>query len=179
MITAPRPWTRAELARLPDDTNRYEVLDGELLVTPLYSPRHQFIARDLAVALQRYCDQHGIGTLVAPGTVVFGANELQPDVLLTPGPEPALESRWEDLPLPLLVAEVESDVTVRRDRGIKADAYRRIGIPTYWAVDAVHRSVLVFTPESEEPATVTGVLSWRPRGDIPALEIPIATLLGP
>src|SRR5689334_17773334 len=37
----PRPWTRADLARLPDDGNRYEVLDGELLVTPQANPPHQ------------------------------------------------------------------------------------------------------------------------------------------
>ena len=48
MATKTRRWTRADLASLPDDGNRYEVLDGELFVTPQAAYRHQRIAFRLA-----------------------------------------------------------------------------------------------------------------------------------
>src|SRR6185369_2826864 len=75
-----RPWTRADLARLPDDGNRYEVLDGALLVTPQASLPHQRVAFRLAVAIDAYTARHGVAHVVGPGAVPFGANELQPDV---------------------------------------------------------------------------------------------------
>jgi Uma2 family endonuclease len=106
-----RPWTRADLARLPDDGNRYEVLDGELLVTPQASVSHQRIAIELSMALEQYCARHSIGFVVGPGAVPFGKNELQPDVQVIPGPPPPAKTKWTALPLPLLVVEILSDST--------------------------------------------------------------------
>ena len=129
-----RAWTRADLERLPDDGNRYEVLDGALLVTPQAAFSHQEIATRLAVALSAYCMAHGIGGVVAPGSVPHGKSELQPDVQVIPG-RPPRGAKWTSLPRPFLVVEVLSDSTSRRDLGVKRDAYLRWGIPEYWAVD--------------------------------------------
>ena len=179
MATKTRPWVRADLERLPDDGNRYEVLDGELFVTPQAAYDHQFIATQLVIALSGYCDRHGLGTVVGPGAVVFGKSELQPDVQVVPGPRHQRGTKWSDLPLPLLVAEVLSDSTGHRDIGKKREAYLRINIPTYWVIDADERRAFVWTPSSPEPVTVIDVLRWQPRADLPPLEIPLETLLGP
>ena len=82
---APRPWTRADLARLPDDGNRYEVLDGQLLVTPQATYAHQRVAIELAMRLEIYARQHAVAHVVGPGAVPFRKNELQPDVQVIPG----------------------------------------------------------------------------------------------
>ena len=58
MATKARPWTRRDLARLPDDGQRYEVLDGDLLVTPAPSPPHQLIALRLGAMLLAYVNRH-------------------------------------------------------------------------------------------------------------------------
>jgi Uma2 family endonuclease len=179
MVTTTHRWARADLGRLPDDGNRYEVLDGELFVTPQAAYRHQAIAFDLAFALQRYCIDHDIGRVVGPGAVVFDQNELQPDVQVIPGHHPPqADTEWEQLPLPLLVAEVLSDSTRQRDFGKKKAAYERLGIATYWIVDPGKRRVIAMSVRSAEPEIVTDVLRWQPRGDLPPLEIPIATFLG-
>jgi Uma2 family endonuclease len=73
-----RRWTRADLQDLPDDGNRYEVLDGALLVTPMASFDHQYVVSRLFGALTAYCEEHRLGRVVTPGAVVFGGNELQP-----------------------------------------------------------------------------------------------------
>ena len=174
-----RPWTRADLARLPDDGNRYEVLDGELFVTPQAAHRHQRTAFKLAHLLELWCIEHGVGYVVGPGAVIFGRNELQPDVQVIPGPEPLGDVEWSDRPKAILVAEILSDSTARRDTGKKRDAYLRISIPTYWVVDAEHRHALVWTPSSTEPTMVTDILRWQPRIDIPPLEIPLDSIFPP
>ncbi len=177
MATRTRPWTRADLfERLPDDGNRYEVLDGELFVTPQAAFDHQFTATQLVTALQPYCERHALGSVVGPGAVVFGKNELQPDVMVVPGPRPAPHTRWADLPDPILVVEILSDSTRHRDFGKKRDAYERIGIPMYWIVDGENRRVMTFSGASGEPAIVTSVSAGSRRATFRALEIPLTSL---
>ena len=179
MATKTRRWMRADLARLPDDGNRYEVLDGELFVTPQAAYRHQRIAARLLLALEPWCARHGVGHLVGPGAVVFGDNELQPDVQVIPGPEPTGDAEWERLPQPLLVVEVLSDSTRRRDLGKKRDAYLRIGIPDYWVVDPDERRVLIWTAASQEPAIETERVRWQPRAELPPLDIALDAIFPP
>lgn len=131
---APRPWKRADLARLPDDGNRYEVLDGALLVTPKASQPHQLVAVELMILLERYVRPSRAAYVVGPGAVPFGENELQPDVQVIPGPRES--STWDFVPAPILVVEVLSTSTRRRDFGIKLDAFLgRVRVPTVWIVD--------------------------------------------
>jgi Uma2 family endonuclease len=177
MSTSIRPWTRADLARLPDDGNRYEVLDGVLLVTPQAAVGHQRIATMLVVALEQYCARHSIGFVVGPGAVQFGENELQPDVQVVPGPAPAAKTTWAELPLPLLVVEILSDSTSRRDFGVKLEAYMRLGVPTYWVVDGEERRVTVWSGASSESLAVTDIVRWQPRDDVAPLAIPLEQFL--
>ena len=180
MAIKTRRWTRADLSRLPDDGNRYEVLDGELFVTPQAAFVHQYIASEIIAALRAYCRRHSLGIVVGPGAVVFEKNELQPDVQVVPGAFPAAgQDEWKDLPLPLLVVEILSDSTARRDLGKKRDAYLRIGIPTYWVVDASERRVLIWAgpTAADAPVIEAEVLRWQPRADLPPLEIPVDSIL--
>lgn len=180
MATKTRPWTRDDLARLPDDGNRYEVLDGELFVTPRASFDHQDIAMQLVVAIGAYVRAHAIGRVFAPGAVVFGKNELQPDIQVIPGAEqrPA-GTDWTELPTPILVVEVLSDSTQLRDLGKKRLAYSRVGIETYWVVDQRGKRVLEFRPEIDEPRIITDDLRWQPLAKLPALEIALDSIFPP
>jgi Uma2 family endonuclease len=180
MATKTRRWTSADLVDLPDDGNRYEVLDGELFVTPQAVPDHQIGAFALARKLADYCDAHGIGHIATPGAVIWTDNELQPDVQVIPG-KLVLggKTAWKDLPLPLLVVEVLSPSTWRRDRHKKRDAYMRLNIPTYWIVDIDEQSVTVWRTGSLEPETVTDVLQWSPKADVPPFELSLASIFGP
>jgi Uma2 family endonuclease len=143
MATDTKPWERADLARLPDDGNRYEVLDGRLLVTPQASHDHQSVALRLAMALETYVSRSGVAHVVGPGAVPFGPNELQPDVQVIPGP--MRPGDWQDFPSPLLVVEVLSASSRRYDLGDKLDAYvNRIDVRTVWIVDHKLREIHVF-----------------------------------
>jgi Uma2 family endonuclease len=177
MATKTRPWTRADLDRLPDDGNRYEVLDGALLVTPLPGESHQWIASTLLVELESYGRRHGVGRAYGPGAIPKGKSELQPDILVVPGRLRAPELGWKGLPRPMLVVEVLSDSTRGRDLVLKREAYQRWGIPEYWIVDPAERNVLVVRPEREDERVVD-VLRWQPDPRIPPLEVDVAALFG-
>lgn len=177
MATKTRPWTRADLDRLPDDGNRYEVLDGVLLVTPQAAFDHQQVATILAARLLAYSESHGIGSVVAPGAVPRGKSELQPDVQVIPGPRPPRGAKWTALPKPILVVEVLSDSTRARDIILKREAYERWSIPEYWIVDPEERVITVARPGHED-RTVMDRLEWRPLAHVAPLVIDVEALFG-
>jgi Uma2 family endonuclease len=179
MATKTRRWKRADLRRLPDDGNRYEVLDGELFVTPQAAYEHQRVALALMLKLAPYCTELGIAEAIGPGAVIWEKNELQPDIQVIPGIHASRRGAiWEELPLPLLVVEVLSDSTWRRDVGKKRDAYLRLTIPTYWIVDCDERSVAVWNPGATEPLLVTDILRWAPLANAAPLEIRLDSIFG-
>ena len=83
-ISVPR-YTIADLGRFPNDGNRYELLDGVLLVTPAPSHAHQIIVNRLQSRLTQAVVIPGTGQVVGPGAItVPPQTQLQPDVLVHP-----------------------------------------------------------------------------------------------
>jgi Uma2 family endonuclease len=166
-------WTISDLAALPDDGQRYEVIDGELFVTP--SPRldHQVASGILLRLLADYCDGHAIGTVVtAPSDVTFSDDrQTQPDVYVLrnrDGRRPRVVD-WRDL---LLVVEILSPATARADRVVKRRLYREAGVPEYWIVDLEARLVERSTASDSKVDTCSDELLWTPSGcDVEPLRI--------
>ncbi|MBI4539457.1 MAG: Uma2 family endonuclease, partial [Gemmatimonadetes bacterium] len=78
-------WTYAEYARFPDDGNRYEVIDGEVLVTPAPSPRHQWVAASLYQLLRGYVLRHELGVVLWDVDLLFVTGQfLRPDMVFVP-----------------------------------------------------------------------------------------------
>jgi Uma2 family endonuclease len=176
------PWSREELERFPEDGNRYEVLDGELFVTPQAGFDHQFVAARLVHALYAYCTAHKIGVVVGPGAVIWGRNELQPDIEVIPvSPPPPRQRTWQTLPFPILAIEIlsPSGASRARDLDVKRVAYLKRGIATYWVLDLEERCVHCWSSAVEEETVVSGVLRWHPRPAVAPFEITIDQLLGP
>jgi Uma2 family endonuclease len=173
MATTTRWWTAADLEELPNDGCRYEVLEGELFVTPAPAFGHNLVASRLARLLGDYCEAHGIGAALGPGAVRWKQNELQPDVFVSR--VASTVATWSDVGLPLLVIEVHSPITHLRDRGVKRATYMGLGIPEYWQVNLEEKTVLV-TQQERGDVLAASVLEWRPYPDIPALLIDLATL---
>jgi Uma2 family endonuclease len=172
MALETRPWTRADLDRLPDDGNRYEVLDGELLVTPAPSAPHQQIAAWLTGKLVPFVMAHRIGRVEHPRSVlVVDGSQLEPDMMVRPA---APFERWEDAPLPMLVVEVLSNATRRRDLYQKRAFYMATGIPEYWVIDRNERALIRITAVGAE--TVRSMLTWAPTGIAATLEIDVAAM---
>lgn len=171
-------WTVAERNALADDGYRYEVVGGELYVTPRPSVRHQLIANELFLQLDPFVREHRLGTLMSCDTEVVGSelDIVMPDVAVYPFARRTPPRSWADAPRPILVAEICSSVTWRRDVGPKRALYLSLGVPEYWIVaPADHAVTVVRAGRIDE--RVTEVLRWQPAHASVAFETNLATLL--
>ena len=172
-------WTVADLEQLPDDGNRYEILHGELLVTPLPSTGHQGVAARLCVLLANWCRAYTGWRYLSPGGVYISETTwLEPDVAVYPSPE--YDDRpWRELPPPVLVAEVLSPSTRSRDRFGKRPAYLSHGVGAVWLVNQEARSIECWSARSEFPELCLESAIWVPDESLPALVVTTAELFGP
>jgi Uma2 family endonuclease len=164
-MAAPVYYTADMVRAMPDDGNRYEVVYGELLVTPAPRPWHQVVIQRLLVALDKYLEREPVGLVLAsPADISWGPDVLvQPDVFVVPRKE-ARTLTWSRMQTLLLVAEVLSASSTKADRFLKRLGYRETGVPLYWVVDGDERTVEVWTPADDFPAVERERLEWRPAG---------------
>ncbi|HET8623514.1 MAG TPA: Uma2 family endonuclease [Gemmatimonadales bacterium] len=179
-MAAPIYYTAEMVRALPEDGNRYEVVRGELLVTPAPRLWHQEIVLRLARALTGYLDTEGVGHLFcSPADISWGPDTLvQPDlfvVLL----EQARTLDWVQITDLLLVVEVLSPSSRRADRFSKRLEYQRQGVPLYWVVGPDERSVEVWTPEDTLSRFEHERLAWHPARADAAFELELLELFKP
>lgn len=173
-------WTYAEYARLPNDGNRYEVVDGEVLVTPAPGPPHQEVAANLFERLRAYVRRHDLGKVYWDVDLLFAPGQLlRPDMVYVPTAaldgvtDPGVES------VPGLVVEVLSPSSANIDRVRKPPRYRDYGVPEYWVVDRDARAVERYRLEAGRAPDAemhTSTLRWRPAPAIPALDLRLGKL---
>ena len=180
-MAAPTYWTAEMVRALPEDGNRYEVVHGELLVTPAPRLPHQVVVTRLVGHLFDYLAANPIGVVLAsPAGISWGRGDVlvQPDVFVVATDE-ARTLQWDKLRRLLLVAEVLSPSSNRADRFVKRRRYHEAGVPVYWIVDADLQCVEIWTPEAEFPYTETERVSWHPAGAERAFVLSLAELFRP
>jgi Uma2 family endonuclease len=176
VATQTRPWTIEELQRLPDDGNKYEVLDGELFVTPAPSEPHEDILARLTRLLDPFVAHQRLGRVYRPRAVVrTQGSEVEPDLMVRPLRAQPMRKDWDDAPVPILVVEVLSPTTRRRDLTKKRDFYVRIGVSEYWVIDPETERVRVARPNADD-VQIVDTLVWHPAAANEALVLPLATI---
>jgi len=157
-------YTIEDLERFPDDGNRYELLDGVLLVTPAPMPPHQLVIAELLYCIAHYLAAAGLGRVVAPGAVeIAPKTHLEPDLLVFPSTEP-LNQKWAAIRRWWLAVEVFSDSSVIYDRDFKRDAYLALGVREVWLVDWWDRALYVSRSGQTKDARQRDVVEWHPPG---------------
>lgn len=128
------------------DTERFELIEGELLVPPSPTPEHQRIAFRLAQELENFVREKRLGEVfIAPLDVSLSEhNVLQPDILFISAERAHIVGE-RVTGAPDLAIEVLSPGSEARDRTLKATVYARYGVREYWLVDAGTQKVDVFT----------------------------------
>lgn len=173
-------YTAAEIRRFPDDRVRYEVIRGELFVTPAPRRPHQRAIVELVIALHGYLTAHRLGeALPAPFEVEFAADSaVQPDVvvLLDRDHPHVTDERLYGAPPPALVIEIVSHSSRRTDRIQKRRLYQVAGVPEYWIVDIEHRRVERWRPQDSEPTLFTDTMEWQPAPTILPLSLDLTRL---
>ena len=163
-------WTADMVRALPDDGNRYEVIDGELFVTPSPALRHQDAVLAMASLIRPYVNANGVGhVVVSPADVTFDDGSLvQPDVFVTPLVGGRRPREWSEVKTLLLAVEVLSPSTARADRRVKLRLYQRQHVPEYWIVDVDARLIERWRPEDERPEILAEQLEWQPDPALPS-----------
>ena len=137
-------WAYPDLAALPGDQTRYEIIDGELFEMPSPTSVHALAIAALVRLLMPVLDRLGGLWLTAPLDVFFaGADPVQPDLLvLLPGSRARVVRRGVEGPPDLLI-EVLSPSNRAHDQVRKRQLYARGGVREYWIVDPEQRMIEV------------------------------------
>ncbi len=161
-------WTVEMLDALPDDGQRYEIIDGELFVTPSPFPPHQVIAGAIYAELRTYLRGSTVGSaMISPSDVWRGErrkNRVQPDVFVlrsSDGKRPVFPFAMREL---LLAVEVMSSGNPRYDYHVKRRLYLSEGVPEYWVVNGEARNVSRWRGTEDPGEVLSKRIEWHPSG---------------
>jgi Uma2 family endonuclease len=179
-MALPTYWTADMVRALPEDRNKYEVVHGELLVTPAARPWHEVLVTRLIADLSQYLRREPVGVVLGSrGDISWDAATLvQPDVFVVTVPE-LRTLEWKKIQHLLLVAEVLSPSSLKSDRFLKRRRYQEAGVPLYWIVDGDEHQVEVWTPGDTLPTVERHHLHWHPDGAGSAFTLELAELFRP
>jgi Uma2 family endonuclease len=174
-LLVPR-YTAAEVRRFPNDGLRYEVIRGELFVTPAPGTAHQRAVVEFTVRLHAYLTAHQLGeVLPAPFEVEFARDSaVQPDaIVILEAQRPRLSRKRLGGP-PAVAIEIVSYSSKRTDRLQKRQLYQEQGVSEYWIVDLDRRQVERWRPGDTAPEILTVRLQWQPAPEVPpfAMDLP-------
>jgi Uma2 family endonuclease len=143
-------WTYEEYYRLDDD-QRYEIIDGKLLIAPAPDTCHQDWSRELTLLIASHVKRQKLGKVfVAPVDVVLDAeNTVQPDLVFIATANLGIIQQRAIFGTPDLLIELISPSSVRRDRYDKKELYARFGVREYWIVDPANKSLEI--PNAQRP----------------------------
>ena len=178
VATNTKVWTLEELHSLPDDGNTYELVRGELFVTPPPAVSHEEVVARLTRILVPFVAAHHIGNVYYPRAVVqFQGSQVEPDLMVRP-PHPHPDGGWAVWPVPFLVIEIISPSTRRRDHEQKKSHYLAAGVAEYWIVDPELSNITVVRPGNDDRVENERV-EWRPAGREVSLTLSIHEVFGP
>ena len=143
--------TYEDYVLLPNDRDRYEILDGELAMTPAPSTKHQSVSANIFKLLSRHIDDRNLGKLFyAPIDLILESTSvLQPDLLFVSKARQHIITERAIEGAPDLVIEILSPKTSRTDRVTKAQIYARHSVPGYWIVDPEREAIEIYLLEAD------------------------------
>lgn len=133
----PIPMTIREYRLLPEDGRRWELVDGEFVMTPAPSTKHQRVSRKLQYELMTQLERTGLAEVInAPIDVVFDdVNVVQPDLVIVASARTSIITERAVEGPPDVLVEILSPTSVDRDRHLKRRLYAHFGVREYWIVD--------------------------------------------
>jgi Uma2 family endonuclease len=145
--------TVADLDLMPDDENKYELIDGEIYMSRAPSLTHQYVVHNAQMAVGSYLATNPIGIVVpGPGVIFDDFNGVIPDIIFFRNERRAEIASGDRLSgAPDLAVEIISPGAENRRRGrvLKLHLYGRFGVKEYWLVDLENRSVDVYQLRGE------------------------------
>lgn len=141
-----RRYTYDDYLKIPDD-ERYELIEGELLMTPSPVPYHQWISKNIEFELEKFVREKNLGKVFdAPCDVYLDEeNVIQPDILFISKERLNIITDKNIRGAPDLVIEILSEATAYRDLVKKKRLYAKQGVKEYWIVDPGEKTVEIYS----------------------------------
>ncbi len=146
-------WTYEDYRRLPDDGWRYEIIEGELYMSPAPEPIHQEYGFEVAVAFRNFGKKHNLGKVyTAPIDVILPglASPVQPDVLFIVKNRLHIVKKGRIEGAPDIIVEILSPSNWIVDRREKFDIYAKAGVREYWIVDPETQTIEIYTRRDDK-----------------------------
>lgn len=143
-------WTYADWEKLPDDGNRYEIIEGALYMTTAPSFFHQWIIQRLYRSVGTPAEDAGLAICAfAPiGVLLPTGAAVQPDFLIVLRQRAAIIHEGRIRGVPDLIVEVISPGSADYDEGVKLEAYAQAGVPEYAVIDPATRKLRLYALEA-------------------------------
>jgi Uma2 family endonuclease len=155
-LTQPRlKFTVDEYMTVPPPERRFQLLDGEMILVPSPTSKHQRISLILSLALHQFVSLHCLGEVwYAPLDVILSiCDVVQPDILFVSNERADIVTEANIQGAPDLVVEILSPSTARYDLGYKRVLYSEKGVLEYWIVDPEAETIEVMAAGDRGLAT--------------------------
>lgn len=148
--TRKKVYTYEDYLALPDDRQQYQILEGELIMTPAPFVSHQRISRRLFLQLDQFVERNKLGEVFySPFDIVLNnTNVLQPDILFLSNEHKKLLTEKNLRGAPDLVIEIISPSTAYYDLFDKKEIYEKFGVKEYWLVDPKKEWIEIYSLEN-------------------------------
>ena len=177
-VLVDKRWSPSDVALLPDDGNRYECIDGALLVTPAPGSVHQQLVVRLFTRFSEHCGNSTLlRALISPADIqLVPETTVQPDVFVYYRPDGGIAGDWKRIKTLAVAVEILSPGSARHDRVAKRQFYQRTGVDEYWIVDPDARVVERWRPADRQPEVCASTLTWSGLRPEEPLQIDLVTL---
>lgn len=177
---ARRHWTAHEVAEMQQEDcafPRFELVDGDLLVTPSPFGPHQGVVGELYFLIANYLRRNdGLKVWLSPADIRLEPETIvQPDIFVAPRVDMRAEG-WRAIKSLVLAIEVLSEGSLKHDRSIKRRFYQGLGVSQYWIVDVDHRCVECWRPRDKTATVHADRLEWLPPGATSPLIIAVPAM---
>ena len=177
--------TYKDYCEIPEDGNRYEVIDGSLYMAPAPLFKHQQISGALYLRLAVFVEDTESGfVLYAPLDVVLSEHHVvQPDILFISSDRATIITDANVQGAPDLIVEILSKTNRRHDEIVKRKLYEKFGVQEYWIVDPELETVKIY--QFDDEVYGTPVLLSHEKGDtvtstlLPGLQLNLREIFNP
>jgi Uma2 family endonuclease len=172
--------TRHDYQDMPEGSPYFQVIEGDLIMSPSPNTSHQIIARRIVVLIDTFLEKHPLGEVfMAPLDVFLGdVNVYQPDVFFVSERRRSIITEHGIEGAPDLVVETLSPATARYDKGSKRKIYARFGVKEFWLVDPDTRTIQVYllAKNAETPVATHGEKATFESSVLPGLRVKTAAI---
>lgn len=173
--------TADQYFELPDDGNRYELIDGVVTMSPSPSADHQRTSRDVFKQLDAFVDRHKLGEVFYEIDVHFGKSPEGRDIVYRPDVICFLGDASREIAgrlriIPDLAVEVVSDESSNRDMETKRLDYERFAVREYWLIDPIEERITFFRLRDGKFFEAPAGPDYYESGVVPGFQLDLARI---